>query len=445
MLYDSFAKTHVTAGLNPMLRLKNRLEYLQSYLVLLYALVLPLPITVPWVVLILGIVTWAVIVALEFCTDKRTSAWQKIPPLTLPIVLFLIAVTMSATINNGVKELLPAIFSFRGLIVYFWAYQAFVRNPELKSSSLQCLLLVGAAAGVWAMIQQLTGFHPFTYNYLQGTGFLSGPMAFAGQMQIFSLLALAIFFRKGYENFWKPLRQRLVFAVITIANVIGVIFASERSAWLGAICGVVLISVLISFRSLFKTISVLLVSGGIGWFLIPVFQKRLLTLTAWHEDVSVRVRFKLWDEAIRIFQSHPWFGTGILKFPRFHIPEALVPGRSLYLDHAHSNYLHLLATTGLIGTTAYLWLCWSMLHLAWLNMRIWEQSKVELTQSKISPEVPGFGLGILGAMVSLMVAGIFEYNFGTGQVRLTQWFVLAMLTCTSTLSPLSKHATGNAT
>jgi len=33
----------------------------------------------------------------------------------------------------------------------------------------------------------------------------------------------------------------------------------------------------------------------------------------------------------------------------------------------------------------------------------------------------------LGSTAALMVAGIFEYNFGTAQVRLAQWFVLAML------------------
>lgn len=422
-----------------MLRLKNQLERFQFVVVLLYALSLPLPITFPWILLILGIVIWSMIAALELCMEKQTSGQRlfsgdksrNLPPLTWPIVLFLIAVTISAGVNGGFKEIWPSIFSFRGLIVYFWAYQAFARKPELISYSLQCLLLIGAAAGIWATIQQLTGFHPFTYNYLQGTGFLSGPMAFAGQMQIFSLLALSIFFLKGYQALWGPLRQRLTFALITIANVMGVTFASERSAWLGAICGVVAISLLVSSRLFFKTASVMLVGSGLGWFLIPVFQKRLLTLVDWYQDVSIRVRFKLWSEALNIFQLHPWFGTGILQFPRFHIPEALVPGRSTQLDHAHSNYLHILAATGLIGTVAYLWLCWSMLYLSWLNMGVLEQSKVVLVHSKISPETPGLSLGILGAMVSLMVAGIFEYNFGTGQVRLTQWFVLAMLTCTA--------------
>jgi hypothetical protein len=31
----------------------------------------------------------------------------------------------------------------------------------------------------------------------------------------------------------------------------------------------------------------------------------------------------------------------------------------------------------------------------------------------------------MAALASLMVAGIFEYNFGSGQVRLAEWFCLA--------------------
>ena len=36
-------------------------------------------------------------------------------------------------------------------------------------------------------------------------------------------------------------------------------------------------------------------------------------------------------------------------------------------------------------------------------------------------------LGIAGGTIALMVSGLFEYNFGTAQVRLMQWFVLGML------------------
>ncbi|HNG21393.1 MAG TPA: hypothetical protein PLI59_19550, partial [Candidatus Obscuribacter sp.] len=46
--------------------------------------------------------------------------------------------------------------------------------------------------------------------------------------------------------------------------------------------------------------------------------------------------------------------------------------------------------------------------------------------SSNSPEYDsGLYLGLLAALASLMVAGIFEYNFGAASVRLAQWFCLA--------------------
>ncbi len=96
------------------------------------------------------------------------------------------------------------------------------------------------------------------------------------------------------------------------------------------------------------------------------------------------------------------------------IPEALVPGKSTDLNHAHSNYLQILATLGIIGFVAFMALLVFSLRAA-------------LQQSPGIGWPGGVGLGTFGALVSLMVAGIFEYNFGAGQVKLAEWFLLGSL------------------
>jgi O-antigen ligase len=108
-------------------------------------------------------------------------------------------------------------------------------------------------------------------------------------------------------------------------------------------------------------------------------------------------------------------GVGALHFPRIDLPEAIVPGHSKDLNHAHSNYLQILATTGVLGLTSFLWLLITSLTVAY------RQAKLP------NPLYSAIGLGLFGAMVSLAVAGIFEYNFGSGQVKLIQWFLLALL------------------
>jgi O-antigen ligase len=134
----------------------------------------------------------------------------------------------------------------------------------------------------------------------------------------------------------------------------------------------------------------------------------------WHNDISVKVRFFLWQQALEHWTSAPWFGIGIRRFPHYDIPEAIVPGKSIDINHAHSNIFQLATTLGIIGLLAYVWI---MLKAALTAIRHISEN------SLFSP----IALGVFGGTVALFVSGLFEYNFGTSQVRLAQWLILAML------------------
>ena len=72
-------------------------------------------------------------------------------------------------------------------------------------------------------------------------------------------------------------------------------------------------------------------------------------------------RLELWRSAGRIFLRRPWLGTGPDVFEqglRLTRTEELVRqmGQGYRLGHAHNDLLQVLATTGLLGLAAYLWL-----------------------------------------------------------------------------------------
>src|SRR5262249_4984657 len=148
-----------------------------------------------------------------------------ITPLTVPMAVFAVAVTVSGLANGGALEAWQSFFSLKALIVYFWAYNLFLVDRSLMLIALQVLLLVGAAAGIFGTIEQTCNFHPFGYQYLQGTGFLGGPMAFAGQMQILAMLALGLLAKGGYKQFRFGFSSRPVFVLVVLANLLGVLFA----------------------------------------------------------------------------------------------------------------------------------------------------------------------------------------------------------------------------
>ena len=132
-----------------------------------YAFSLSLPITIPWTILIAGISIMVIYFATAIIkTNSAGSMLQELlikPPLAAPIMVFAAVVFFSGSTNGGLNEALLSFFSLRGMLVYFWAYWAFNLNNRLKGFAIAAMLIAGALAGLWATIEQLTGFHPFHF------------------------------------------------------------------------------------------------------------------------------------------------------------------------------------------------------------------------------------------------------------------------------------------
>jgi len=355
---------------------------------------------------------------------ERFAALKK-APLLLPLALYALAVVASGFFapSGSFSEGWKAFVSLRGILVaYLVAYQLFAYDGQHSSSiasgrtapALSCLFVCGAVSGVFGLIQQVFNFHPFTYPFLQATGFLNEPMSFAGLMQLTSFLALGFLIQGGYKQL-PLLAGKYSFIAVVLANFLGLVFASERSAWLGMIFALLSVCFYISPRRFFEGLVALSLLATLAWFTVPVVQTRLSPLLNAQSDVGVSARVSIWSKAWHLFEEHPLVGVGVLHFPRIDLPEAIVPGHSKDLNHAHSNYLQILSTTGILGFTSFLVLLATTLLTSYRQAR--------------QPDrfYGSIGLGLLGAMLSLSVAGLFEYNFGSGQVKLIQWFLLALL------------------
>lgn len=394
---------------------------LERILLWLYAIAVFLPITIPWVVLGAGIAVSVVLAVKQKCATA--------PPLLKPILFFVIVVFISGLINNGFGDAFDSVISLRALLVYFWAFYALSILPEQRKNVILILLCVGALDGIWGGIQQLFDFHPFdNFKYLQATGFVRNPMAFAGEMQVTSILSLALLLSNAYKELKSPFNNKWLFLFICLANFSGVIFASERSAWLGIALAVLVVAFLVSRQLFFKTALAGILLVGLLWFTVPVVSTRLAPLlTNFQNDTSTKVRLSIWVRCMDMWSQNPILGRGINHFPKLDYKEAVVPGISEHLTHAHSNYFHLLVSLGVVGLVAYFALLASIFVTAWRN---WKLAETALNKA--------LGLGALGALVSLSVAGIFEYNFGAGHVRLIQWFLFAFLLGLNALSGPAK-------
>ncbi len=417
----------------------NFVERAELFLAVAYAVSLPLSQTATWVLLALGVACWAL-----SALSRRLLALAPLStvqaPLTVPLLIFVVALTISGAFNSGsgpgqigphwLKEAVETVLGFKSVFPYFWAFRISRISRVATATAIVLLLWVSAAAGIWGGIQQVFNIHS-GFKYLQGTGFLFHPMAYAGQMQIFSMLSLGLLVSGAYKKLAdsclnEPLKavltlsqHNIVFVLITLANFVGLLFAGERSAWLGGFAAVVAIAFVRSWRFGILSTVAMLGAGGLSWLFIPLVKTRLSALMSGN-DISVSVRKRIWADCLNnYFPQSPTFGVGLRKFPHFDIPEAIVPGVSIDINHGHSNYVHMLTATGVLGFASYILLIfWTFVAAI---------KKVTQSLKDEDKFASGVALGVFGAAVSLAIAGFFEFNFGTAQVRLAQWFVFGLL------------------
>jgi O-antigen ligase len=90
----------------------------------------------------------------------------------------------------------------------------------------------------------------------------------------------------------------------------------------------------------------LLAGSLILWLGVTRALERFEQLT--HQGVTQELRVAMDEDTWRIFRDHPWSGTGlgtlIAVYPRY---ESFYNGTTV--DHAHNDFLELLADTGLVG------------------------------------------------------------------------------------------------
>jgi len=126
-------------------------------------------------------------------------------------------------------------------------------------------------------------------------------------------------------------------------------------------------------------------------------------------------RLAFWRAGVKIFFDHLFFGVGDIDLAEYYKIYKRPYDKEIQ-GHLHSNFFHTLATLGIVGTFAILFL---FLRILLVHLSV-------LKKLRAVPFASSYFLGAVGVYVSFLAAGLTEYNFGDHEVITLVWFTLAI-------------------
>ncbi len=344
------------------------------------------------------------------------------PALTMPLVLFLAVLCLSALGSESLQHSVKEIVKWVEVLALYVLVANELSGPW-RRVLVAVLLGTGALAAVQGIAQFLLQSGPEEFilfgRFMRAYGTFEQPNPYAGYLGLTLPVAVGMIFA-GLVTTDRRIQTRwLVWAGGTgVLMAAALVMSWSRGAWLGAAAALGVIVIAVVARSgrtavlgmvLVVLLAYLVLASGLS-LLPPSVVQRFSDFVPYLGVLDVRgmevtdanyavlERMAHWQSALAMWTDHPWFGVGIGNYEVAYAQYAL-PQWSLPLGHAHNYYLNIGAEAGAIGLLAYLGLVGAALLQSWRAARTacgWRW---------------GVALGVLGVLVHLSVHSVFDNLF----------------------------------
>jgi O-antigen ligase len=218
---------------------------------------------------------------------------------------------------------------------------------------------------------------------------------------------------------------RVFLAVFLCFAAFSILFSLSRTAWFGLFAaGIVLSYLLARTKRWFLLALAIMIAGSLlAYQFSAIVQSRVNSIfsdialyTRGETFSNVGDRFVMWKAAFSMFLSNPFMGVGTgdyMATMREYVAAGAVPERILEFNQPHNMYLFALATNGLLGLAALLFLFSRVLVLS-------------LPLREAQPGQKQFRFLAAAVAVHYLVAGLTDSLFNIFLLRYTFAFIMGI-------------------
>lgn len=321
---------------------------------------------------------WLVVALRE---RKRPDA----PAFFVPLIIYAVLTLASAAFSLNPRA---SVIDSRQLLLFLMVpiVARFARGSRAMST-MDVVIALGAAGALVGVVQYLV----FGYDHLQNrpVGLLSHYMTFSGVLMLVICATAARLLLYPKEWIWP--------AIAMPALLVALAATQARNAWVGTFVALVCLMGLRNWR-----LALLVpVVGAFALAVAPAGIRQRAFSTFDPNDPTNRDRVAMLTMGVAIARDHPVFGVGPEMiddvYAKYRPATAVNPTN----PHLHNVPMQIVAERGLPALAAWLWF-------------VVVSARDLLKQVRHGPARAVAGAG-LASVVAMVVAGLFEYNFGDSE------------------------------
>jgi O-antigen ligase len=321
----------------------------------------------------------------------REGRRPDVPPFFVPLLVLAGVTLVSCAFSADPLESFKRSRQLLLLLVVPGASR--LLRGDRAMTAVNVIIALGAAGALVGIVEYAAlGFDE--NNRPRGT--LGHYMTYSGVLMLVTCAAAARLIYYTKEWVWP--------AIAVPALLVALAVTFSRNAWMGAL---VAIGVLLAVRNI-KLLVVVPAAALLFILVAPAaVRQRAYSIFDPHNATN-RDRVGMLESGLQMVKDHPWFGVGMNEVPRlyphYRTADAVDPADAVgptTRAHLHNVPMQLAAERGLPALAVWLWF-----------VAVAARDLFRQLQRGPAKAVAGAGAA---ALVAMLVAGMFEYNFGDSE------------------------------